>query len=283
MAKSRTLRSSVKPNSEFDRVISGMRSIDEVELHTRIVIPLLRALGAEAVTYVHGAFERGKDIIYVRKDSFYGDSSLEVCQVKNQRFSGNATSSNNTIGVLTQLEQARKTKVLNPLTSKKELPNAVVLLTTYDLPDKDVADCDTYLDSLSAKRIKVIGPEKLVELLRTNLFEEYIRFASDGDVAAQSMYVYVNTRHESAAFDSSHRRDLESFFINLGIAAPDSVLSRIDNGTLTPAPSWRTSSWFQEIRSNQYRQVHSLQAVIYPCVRLPELLVLEKFGKATQT
>lgn len=118
-----------------DRVIEALRSMPERQMHVQIVQPLLEACGATHVVYCHGSAERGKDFIYVCRDPF-GNQRLTVCQVKNERLTGRSSSSSSVSTVLHQLIQCRTTKVLNPVTSnQKELPQEVVLITTYSLPD----------------------------------------------------------------------------------------------------------------------------------------------------
>jgi asparagine synthetase B (glutamine-hydrolysing) len=162
------------PKTESDRVLSRLRKMTETELHTEIIIPLLQEGIGTHVQYLHGNFEREKDLLFIGTDSF-GEPTLEVCQVKNTRFSGSA-GSENAVAVLNQLQQCRDLEVLNPRTTLKERPHWVVLISTYDIPDKDLADGKSFLDNLRANRCKFVPPGTLLKLLEKHLPEVYRDF-----------------------------------------------------------------------------------------------------------
>ena len=65
--------------NEDTRVLEHLREMSEVELHGKVIDPLLKKMGVSNLRYVHGSFERGKDFIYLQKD-FFGRFELVVCQ-----------------------------------------------------------------------------------------------------------------------------------------------------------------------------------------------------------
>src|SRR5579862_4743119 len=156
--------------STDDIVLTFLRSLPETRLHRDVIEPLLRRLGTH-VQYVHGQSEDGKDFVYTTRDA-YGDSLLEVCQVKNTPFSARADSLN-AIQLLTQLTQCRELEVTNPQSNLNERPNVVSLWTTYAIPVKATKGARLLLEELRANRCKIIGPAKLVELIKTYLPDMY--------------------------------------------------------------------------------------------------------------
>lgn len=203
------------------RVLSHLRSMSEPELHREIILPILQRM-ATHVRYVHGASERGKDFVYVTRDA-YGDSVLEVCQVKNGPFSGRAGTKRNTASLLDQLRQSRNYEVLNPETNRKERPQVVSLWTTYPISDRDTADGAGLLNELSAMRCKIVTPEKLVSLLKQYAGSLYDDIAYPGHGIVRELMRYLDRHHESPAFDLSTEKMLTAFFVNIGIATASAV------------------------------------------------------------
>jgi hypothetical protein len=126
------------PQTDDDKVLAHFRQMPETKLTKELIIPLLQCMGATHVDYLHGSSEKGKDIIFLKQDMF--KQKLVACQVKNDKFTGKASSPSNTTAVLNQLLQCRNTHILHPVTHQKQLPNEVVLITTFPVPDKDTAE-----------------------------------------------------------------------------------------------------------------------------------------------
>jgi hypothetical protein len=215
------------------RVLDGLRQMKEVDIHQQIIMPLLHDMGMSHVRYVHGSYERGKDILYLSRDSF-GDDRLEVCQVKNEAFTGQAGDKNSTTAALHQLVQSRTTEVLNPATNRMELPLGVVLWTTYPLPDRTVAGAGALLDEIHRTQCKIIPPEKFARLLKEHSPNVYAELAFPGQGFARAMRMYVSSHREASAFDLVRQRDLDDFFINLGMVHSGAWLPKIAKGELKP-------------------------------------------------
>lgn len=214
-------------SSATDRVLKHLREMPEKQLHSEVIWPLLRATGAEHLQYTHGSFERGKDFLFVRRDS-YGEDVLELAQVKNQEFSGNATSSNNTIGVLNQVLQCRSIEVLNPVQNLLEAPAAVTLITTYDVPDKDVAGAKPILMKLKEASCKIIGPTKIVRLIEKHMPKYFAEVATPGHGVGRALLSHLTYHQEAAAFDLSGKRLITDFFVNLGLRVTGSGLNMLE-------------------------------------------------------
>src|SRR4051794_7222377 len=98
-------------STDRDKLLTHLRSMKETDLHIEVIQPLLEAMGALNIRYVHGPSERGKDFIYIMPIP-HRRPRLAVCQVKNDILSGRATDPGNMTAVLTQLTQCRKVEVL---------------------------------------------------------------------------------------------------------------------------------------------------------------------------
>ena len=242
-----------------DEVLEYLRKLPETKLHTEIIIPLFKKMGFTHIRYLHGASERGKDILYVVED-VYGDSRLAVCQVKNNPFSGRANVTANTIAVLNQLKQCRNTEVLNPKTHIKELPQEVLLLTSYPVPDKDTADAGRLLDDLRALGCKIIGPEKFVSLIREKMPEIYNILAFPGFGLMKALCAYVSVHREASAFGITRKRTLADFYVDLGFI----ILTELDDYDISEELI-RVSKTKLSLRGKTYRftkddtlQIHRL-------------------------
>lgn len=199
-----------------DLVLKRLRGMPEVELHSKVVIPLLKKMPFECVRYVHGVFERGKDLIYLSRDA-YGDEQLEVCQVKNGPFTGKAGRKTNTIDALSQIRSCRMTEVLNPKTNQKEKPQAVVLLTTYPLTDKDTADRGGLLQELKELECKIVGPEKLVDLIAEWVPDIYEEIALLDLGIKRGIASYLRISYEMGVFQLARTICILDYYVNLEI------------------------------------------------------------------
>lgn len=209
-----------------DYVIEHFRRMKETVLHKRVIGPLLKAMGAKHLEYLHGPNERGKDFVYLAR-GFYGQDQLTVCQVKNKPFSGRAADSESVTAVLNQLVQCRKTLVLNPATGQKELPEHVVLITAYGLPDAPLSDGGVLLQEIRTNACEIIGPERLVDLVREHLQELYYDIALPGTGIQRALAHYLGKHHEAAAFSLSPERD--RFFVNLGVAGASDLVHALSD------------------------------------------------------
>jgi hypothetical protein len=188
----------------------------EDDLRTKIVMPLLEHLGAGSIRDLHGSSERGVDLVYVLEDKL-GKRDLEVAQIKNSSFSGKSQSRRNTIAILTQLIQCRQRRVLHPETHRKERPNSVALWTTYPLPDKDTADAGDLLEEIDSQRVRIIGPDRLVELLESWMPFLYEELAFPGHGLTRAIAGYVSVHREANAFDVVSAKRLADFFVNVSV------------------------------------------------------------------
>ena len=218
-----------------ERVLTSLRAMKEADLTKKVIIPILKGMGASHVRYLHGSFERGKDLACVFADS-YGDGQLEVCQVKNEAFSDRAGANSHTASVLAQVQQARRTEVLNPQTNCKELPQAVRLWTTYPLPDKGTADMGAFLSKLRADNCRVVTPEKLVALFRQYLPDLYEQIAFPGQGISRGLVSFLNSHHEASAFEVKAVRHLSDFFVDLGLSQRLKQRNRPDRAEDTKQP-----------------------------------------------
>ncbi|MCZ6529587.1 MAG: NACHT domain-containing protein [Chloroflexi bacterium] len=231
------------------RALQHLRSMSEIKLHTEVINPLLLLL-ASHVRYVHGSEERGKDFVYVTKDEL-GDSVLQACQVKNTPLTGRASSSVHTVALLTQLRQCRELLVLNPETHLKEKPQVVSLWTMYPLPEKDTADSSELLGSLRHLQCKIVGPEKIVQLVEKHMPEYFQRIAYSGSGLAKTLRIYVDIHHEAEAFDVQRPRRLSEIFVSIGV------------GTQATEPGVETEEELEtQIRRRLYDLVCDLEGAI---------------------
>lgn len=205
-----------KKHPDFDEhVLNQIRKMDERKIHTSIVIPMLKNMGCLHIEYLHGAFEKGKDLVYSFRDHF-GDSYIEVCQIKNQPFSGKANSDNNTIAVLSQLKQCKNIEVFNPIAKKNELPQSIILLTTYPIPTKDTVGASKLLEELHTERCKIVSPQQFVNLIKVHLPDVYNSLAYPGQDINHKLCSYACVHKEYEALGLLTKRKIENVYVNVG-------------------------------------------------------------------
>jgi hypothetical protein len=266
------------PVSEEDRVLEHLQRMPEVELHKQVVHLLLKRLGATHVEYVHGSAEKGKDFIYVCLD-FQRRPRLEVCQVKNTPFTGRA-GDNHPGTVLNQLIQCRSYEVRNPASGKIERPRGVVLYSTYELPEKDIAGGRSLLDEIERNDCEFVGPVAFVRLVREYLPELYAEFAFPGGGVFRFIARYVNTHHEAEAFGlrSEELRPLAEFFVNLGVAQGGGMLERLAAGDVSPC-----SPQSMKISTPVYRDLDARFEALRPLLDGFKLFELETVTTSPHT
>ena len=252
--------------------------MSEKVLREEIVHPLLEAMGYTHVVNLHGSNERGKDFSYLVPEIGFGDTKLGVCQVKNSAFTGKSTSSANTTAILNQLDRCRNTTTLNYATSLLERPQRVMLLTTYDIPDKDIAGCDDLLKQLREHCVELVGPHELVEALYRYLPASYSKLLPSSQSLANAMNALLEKHTEHAAFSLSAARNISTFFVNISIKA----ICPLFNQLLTHPPSFIEDS-FKEIgtvKAESAGNVLAAQAGLADALGIPRLLALvDKYGK----
>jgi hypothetical protein len=122
---------------ELDHFLNECRKITEVQLHKRVIAPLLDELGMTNVVYCHGTQERGKDF-YFHFPNPYGYAELHCCQVKNKKTNAKAGDPNSIHGLMEQIETALATDVFDPITLTNKRPAKILVLSTYAIEDRSL-------------------------------------------------------------------------------------------------------------------------------------------------
>lgn len=191
-------------------VINCLRSMTESNLHKEVIIPLFKNMDFWPVCYGDGGDEMGKDVLYVYRDGF-GDKHLGLCHVKNSPFSkGDA------VGLIEHLRRVQSEKAVNPETQEHQSPDELVLLTTFPVTSLDEKLAAGVLEKIRDLGLRVIGPEKLAELIRIKAPDLYATFAFPGTGLTQALCSYVNLHREASAFGLTKERALRDFYIDLG-------------------------------------------------------------------
>ncbi|MBX3417220.1 MAG: ATP-binding protein [Pirellulaceae bacterium] len=139
----------VKPkNEDLRRFLNVCATMKETDFHKNFVRPFLKAIGATSLEYTHGSNERGKDFLYVIETA-YGKKELHACVVKNGEFNGRANDSNSVQTSLVQIQTAKTSECLNPVTHKMETPKRVIVIATHQFPDKHAGNLGTQMDRIS--------------------------------------------------------------------------------------------------------------------------------------
>lgn len=214
--------------------LERMRSMTEEEFRRIVVAPLLQAMGTH-VTETHGVDEEGKDFTYMAKDHV-GFDILIACQVKNEKLTGDSSrGAGNVTVVLNQLLQCVALEALNPVTNLRERPQAAYMISTYPLPDGKTKSAGRLLAELREKQCQFIGPEKLIELLKSKTPHVYEALVLPGQQVGRAIGEYVALHREAEAFGLSPERRLSEFFVDLD-AATAPCLNHKPNTLMLPTP-----------------------------------------------
>ncbi len=203
---------------KVEKVIESLRNMTESNLHKEVIIPLFKNMGFWPIGYSDAEDRMGKDVLYVYRDRF-GDKHLGLCHVKNCPFS-----KEDTIKLLEHLRMRQSQKAVNPETQENEFPDEVVLLTTFPITSTNEKYTSEVIKKIRDLGFRVIGPEKLVELIRIKAPILYAMFAFPGTGITKALCSYVNLHREASVFGLTKERALRDFYIDLGFM--NSELSR---------------------------------------------------------
>ena len=216
------------PVSEQEVVLLKLQKLSEKDLVGRVVFPLLERFTFSSLELRHGIYEKGIDVLCIKKDELE-DIELTAVQVKKIKFSGNASKSGHLYNVLNQLGQCLEEPIkLKDGTIRHA--DKVWLISPYILNISALeASFQKYINDRS-RRIKIIDGIKLIELLYKT-FPEILNELGDKFAAyTKSMEETILLMQEAPALRMKKNISLLPLYINLDLyLLNDTFMSVLDN------------------------------------------------------
>lgn len=213
--------------------VEELSTLQEPEFTRKIVFPLLEALGGKHITYVHGADEDGKDLVFTFTQLDTSDE-LHVCQVKNAPFSRRTGSSSDYDTVLAQLRKCKTHSVLHPVTQELRTPDRVWLIAGHPLPIQTLARAKTFLDDLQREGVKAIDGTRVRELLRQYCPDLYLKHCRCEAPFQQSALSIVNEHPERRIIDPAATGTVDELYVHVDVAPANGYFRRLVDHALRP-------------------------------------------------
>lgn len=142
-----------------------LKSLDEQQFRTEVIIPLLSKMGFLAPLEYHGPNEKGKDIICFDYDRLNEQRFLAVV-AKTGDLSGSASSGSGLMNVAIQIQQSFDNPYENLYNMRQLYINEVWVMTTGRIvPGAQESVIATLRKSNLDKQIRFIGDDRLVQLI----------------------------------------------------------------------------------------------------------------------
>jgi hypothetical protein len=174
-----------------------IQSLSERTLLEEVVLPLIGRLQFERVEVRHGPYERGVDILCLKKDEL-GEEDLLGIQVKRLKFTGKATDSGHLHGVLNQLSQCLEEPVIL-VSGAKKLLDRIWLVSPYEL---NIAALETSIAKYQgavSRRLRIVDGLQLISLLRRYAPDVLAKYGDQRALYRQRLEREVAVLHEAAA------------------------------------------------------------------------------------
>lgn len=142
-----------------------LKSLDEQQFRTEVIIPLLSKMGFFAPLEYHGPNEKGKDIICFDYDRLNEQRFLAVV-AKTGDLSGSASSGSGLMNVAIHIQQSFDNPYENLYNMRQLYINEVWVMTTGRIvPGAQESAIATLRKSNLDKQIRFIGDDRLVQLI----------------------------------------------------------------------------------------------------------------------
>lgn len=149
-----------------DEALRHLQALPEERLTTEILVPLLAAMGFEGIRVEHGVGERGKDLLFWRRDPF-GGKEWYGCQVKGATLTGKAGGRDSLRTVTNQLQQVVDTPFCD--TDGNQLFVAKCFLITSSVLNPMARESVMgLLTNRASIPTRIIDGPELVALIRAN-------------------------------------------------------------------------------------------------------------------
>lgn len=147
--------------------LQTLQSLQEDELTELVIIPLLQKLGFDDIDYTHGVLERGKDIVFTRRDPL-SDPKYIGATVKAHKLDGNVQSSRSMSAVYYQVRQAIDSPFVIPRNGRRVILSEIYVITSHPISQQAIQSISASLVR-DGSRVTFIDGSKLLSLVEKHL------------------------------------------------------------------------------------------------------------------
>ncbi|MGD2091051.1 MAG: HEAT repeat domain-containing protein [Candidatus Aminicenantes bacterium] len=146
-----------------------LQNFKEKHLIENVILPLLEKIGSKNIMVTHGTLEKGKDLIFYKKNEF-GEREYTGVQIKAADIHGRASQEGNATEILNQAQQAFTHEFIDIYDNKKKNIDRYIVITSGGISENAKESISGQLRAVGCyKSIHFFDGNKLVELV-----EQYI-------------------------------------------------------------------------------------------------------------
>lgn len=213
----------METDSKRSSALSDLIRLSESALQARIIEPLLRAMGFTDVRDHSGSFEKGKDLIALKKSEF-GRTLLYGIQLKKLNVNARVTSSNALGALLIQLKQAKEEQVVDPETNERRQPDSCIFITPYSIaPDAWERFLQAAQDARRLNIELVDGPRilDLIDRFAPHLINE---FSMEVQYRRRLSHELNRVPEARVAFGLTSDIELDNIYVDTSVRSSDDIL-----------------------------------------------------------
>lgn len=217
---------------ESNKLLQKLQKYSEKVLTERIIIPLLEKLDFDSIEHRHGPYERGVDILCIKKDEIE-EAELLAIQVKKFKFSGNASETGHLHNVLNQISQC----IEEPIKLKdgtERIANRVWFISPYTLHVSALEASFSKYIKANTNRIRVLDGDKLLTLLEQKAPEILAELGDKYSSYLKDVQNELTFLQEASAFRLKDKMSILPIYIHLDISVLPSRLLAILNKKIEP-------------------------------------------------
>lgn len=141
--------------------LEKLQILSEAELRRQVLIPLLRAMGFQDVTELHGSNERGKDIVMWKRDDFRARINYAVVAKAKQ-----VTTGRESTDVVRQIRECLGSPYADPISLQESTVSRVIVVTSKSFTTQGKESIESELRSSGVRdAADFIHGEKLMQLI----------------------------------------------------------------------------------------------------------------------
>jgi hypothetical protein len=202
------------PNTYDGYIQKELQGLSEQQLQSRIIEPLLRAMGFDRVRDVSGPNEAGKDLIGY-KDDFH--PVMYAIQIKKLKVTGKVASPKSLPVALTQLEQAIREPIFDPVSKEDRVPDKVILITPFAVQRHVFMAARNHLRELSRRNIELVDGPMLADLVRKHIPTVLSTLSIEVNYRLSVEKTHNAIAESAAAFQLSDSLQLDALFVDIQV------------------------------------------------------------------
>ena len=216
-----------------DSLLTALMALEEPELTSQVIRPLIEALHPGRIEYTHSPVEAGRDLVSLGRDALGRTHTLCV-QVKARPISYGARA----FAEVTNVASLARTEGVTRENGEVCIPNEVWFITSHPFRSKSDAEVSFTLQSLDRNNIKFISGDELGLLVIKNTPALASQITRHSSIEAIEFISLLSKHHEGRAFGFSLDRQIQDtilrqhFHLTRGGQMPslaDSLLYAIAN------------------------------------------------------